>query len=597
MIMKRVLFISAFIAFSTFSIAQVGIGTTVPDASTILEISASDKGILIPKISLGNVTDTMLDGVNTAATGLLIYNTNPATTGGSGTGYYYFNSSIWERLDSSAGSSFWTLNGNVGTTSGTNFIGTTDSQDLSIRTNNTEKIRITTDGQIEVYNTGNSIFIGENAGNSDDLSTNNNVFIGKDAGMNNSSENNIALGTRALRDASAGANYNIGIGEETLFGNLSGTYNIALGYQSSAAITGGDYNVAMGYQALWQTASGQRNVGIGYQAGWNITGTDNIAIGDQAIRNATSNNDIGIGAGTGFFNQTGGNNTFVGHQAGYGTAAHNKSGSVFLGYQAGYNEQNSNRLYIDNSNTTSPLIYGEFDTNFARINGTFEVTGYSSFSASIDASGTAGSGVIEVDGNLRLDGNEVITNTGNTLYLQHDNTGDLRVDNTTFMVDASANRVGIGDLTPEYELDVAGAIMLEDMTAPASTAGHSGIYSNAGELNALDASGNSTVISPHHFSLVKPSEDMAWSFYSKNENIGKQVNVDMMKALRLIEKVTGEKLVYQADLKGNPINAKENLVSLVSELKTLSEENKGLKAQLEKQQREIEIIKEILKKN
>jgi len=84
--------------------AQVGIGTTNPDASSVLEINATDKGVLIPKVSLSDVSDTMLDGTNTAATGLLIYNTNAATTGGSGVGYYYFNGTIWERLATSASS-------------------------------------------------------------------------------------------------------------------------------------------------------------------------------------------------------------------------------------------------------------------------------------------------------------------------------------------------------------------------------------------------------------------------------------------------------------------------------------------------------------
>jgi hypothetical protein len=103
-------------------------------------------------------------------------------------------------------------------------------------------------------------------------------------------------------------------------------------------------------------------------------------------------------------------------------------------------------------------------------------------------------------------------------------------------------------------LEVAGAIMLEDASAPSAASGHSGLYSSSGELNAIDASGNSTVISPHHFSLVAPSEEMAWSFYSKNERIGQQVNVDMMRAIRLIEEVTGEQLIHKADLNGSEIS-------------------------------------------
>jgi len=97
--MKRILLFIFSLCFLPIGIqAQVGIGTTTPNASSVLDISATDKGVLIPKVSLLDVSDTMLDGVNTAATGLLIYNTNAGTTGGSGVGYYYFNGTIWERL-------------------------------------------------------------------------------------------------------------------------------------------------------------------------------------------------------------------------------------------------------------------------------------------------------------------------------------------------------------------------------------------------------------------------------------------------------------------------------------------------------------------
>lgn len=95
--MRVVFFIFYF--FSTFVSAQVGIGTTTPDPSAVLHIESSDKGILIPNINLSSILTTQLDGINTAAEGLLIYNTNPSTTGGDGVGYYYFSSSNrWEKI-------------------------------------------------------------------------------------------------------------------------------------------------------------------------------------------------------------------------------------------------------------------------------------------------------------------------------------------------------------------------------------------------------------------------------------------------------------------------------------------------------------------
>ncbi|MDX1479298.1 MAG: tail fiber domain-containing protein, partial [Saprospiraceae bacterium] len=61
------------------------------------------------------------------------------------------------------------------------------------------------------------------------------------------------------------------------------------------------------------------------------------------------------------------------YQAGKGTSAHNKSGSVFIGKQAGFNETASNRLYIENSSSATPLIYGEFDNDVLRVNGELQV--------------------------------------------------------------------------------------------------------------------------------------------------------------------------------------------------------------------------------
>jgi len=68
-------------------------------------------------------------------------------------------------------------------------------------------------------------------------------------------------------------------------------------------------------------------------------------------------------------------------------------------------------------------------------------TGRLDIQANIDASGGANTGSLQVGGALRIDGNEMITNTNSTLYLQNDNNGDLRVDATTLWVDASANQI------------------------------------------------------------------------------------------------------------------------------------------------------------
>ena len=51
------------------------------------------------------------------------------------------------------------------------------------------------------------------------------------------------------------------------------------------------------------------------------------------------------------------------------------SGNVFIGSRAGRDTENiSNRLYIENTSTFSPLIYGEFDNDLVRVNGDLDIT-------------------------------------------------------------------------------------------------------------------------------------------------------------------------------------------------------------------------------
>lgn len=63
------------------------------------------------------------------------------------------------------------------------------------------------------------------------------------------------------------------------------------------------------------------------------------------------------------------------------------------------------------------------------------------------------------------------------------------------------------------------------------------------ELKVRDEAGNITTLSPHNFSLIgKPSEEMAWAYYS--ERNGKKINVDMLAMTREVERLSGHKLVY-----------------------------------------------------
>src|SRR5664279_73083 len=103
-----------FIASS--SAKRVGIGTTTPNASSILEIKASNKGLLIPRTSTTSRT-----AIVNPAKGLMVYDTTTSS-------FWFHNGSIWVQIAASGNG--WSLTGNTGTNPSNNFIGTTDAQPL-----------------------------------------------------------------------------------------------------------------------------------------------------------------------------------------------------------------------------------------------------------------------------------------------------------------------------------------------------------------------------------------------------------------------------------------------------------------------------------
>ncbi|MCK4654139.1 MAG: tail fiber domain-containing protein, partial [Candidatus Cloacimonetes bacterium] len=186
----------------------------------------------------------------------------------------------------------------------------------------------------------------------------------------------VFLGSGAGTSDGGTDNYNVGVGISALHTNISGTYNTANGYKSLYSNDDGTCNTANGYQALYTNSTGDYNTANGNSALFHNTGSSNTAFGSYSLnRNTSGEYNIGIGSEANRYNQEGSQNTIIGYRAGRGTADHNKSGNIFLGYRAGYYETESNKLYIENSISSSPLIYGEFDNDYVEINGDFKVTG------------------------------------------------------------------------------------------------------------------------------------------------------------------------------------------------------------------------------
>jgi hypothetical protein len=81
--MKNIFFVFILL-LSTISFSQVGIGTASPSASSLLDITATDAGLLIPRM-----LQSERDAIQDPATGLMVYQTNNTS------GFYYYDGSGW----------------------------------------------------------------------------------------------------------------------------------------------------------------------------------------------------------------------------------------------------------------------------------------------------------------------------------------------------------------------------------------------------------------------------------------------------------------------------------------------------------------------
>ena len=135
---------------------------------------------------------------------------------------------------------------------------------------------------------------------------------------------------------------------------LSGVSNTSLGFWTGHSLVGGDYNTLLGAYAGYSVKDGLSNTMIGYRAGYKNSGERN----------------------------------------------------VFLGHQAGYNEFGDDKLYIDNTDTSDPLIYGDFDDDYVKMNADAEITqtltvnGNSYLQNNVDIDG-----VLNTTGNANIGGN------------------------------------------------------------------------------------------------------------------------------------------------------------------------------------------------
>ena len=214
-----------------------------------------------------------------------------------------------------------------------------------------------------------------------------NFALGYQALFASTSSYNVAIGSSALRNTTAG-NQSVAIGQAAGYTNISGNDNVFIGFNCGFFTTssnnvgigssamkntaGGSGNIAIGQAALYTATAASNCTAIGFQALFYNTSDNNSAIGYQALFNATGGSNTGIGVQALKTLTSGTNNVAIGFQAGYSMAAN--GAGVFIGYQAGYSETGANRLYISNTNTTTPLVYGLFSGTGAGLRVTSQAT-------------------------------------------------------------------------------------------------------------------------------------------------------------------------------------------------------------------------------
>lgn len=278
----------AFLTTPILTAQNIGVNATgaAPDAGAMLDISSTNKGLLIPRVNITNLA-TIAPITGSATVSMLVYNTNATT----GQGYYYWNGATWVRL--STGDA-WQLTGNAGTNATTNFLGTTDNIDFSIRRANLERFRLNAssvvfnensynyDFRIESNNQANIFFVD---GGSDEIGirtntptsmlhmTNGGVNVGANAmaSFDNLGADGVAL---SGYNQSTASGYN-GIEGIT---NYSGTAN------SPAGVFGLAINGSLTHRAIGVRGAANGRDGIGVlgsrQSGLGVTGWGGLFLND-----------------------------------------------------------------------------------------------------------------------------------------------------------------------------------------------------------------------------------------------------------------------------------------------------------------------------
>jgi trimeric autotransporter adhesin len=289
---------SLMITLSSFSQVAVNTDGTSPDASSMLDVKSSDKGLLIPRM-----TTSQRLSIAGPAEGLIVYDTDLGSL-------CFYRSGSWvQALCNTTG---WSVKGNAGTNPATDFIGTADNTALAFRYANIAS------GLINL----------------------NSTFFGYTAGKDNIGNYSTLIGSGAGWKVTSG-NANTALGYQSLYKTTTGISNTAIGIYSLFNNTTGEFNVATGSSSLYYNTTGQSNTANGPNSlNNNTTGSGNTAVGNSSLYTNT----------TGYYNTALGSNS--------GVSEVNFTNVTALGYAA--QATASNQVRLGNINVTSLFCQGAY---------------------------------------------------------------------------------------------------------------------------------------------------------------------------------------------------------------------------------------------
>ncbi|RYZ47844.1 MAG: hypothetical protein EOP49_20180, partial [Sphingobacteriales bacterium] len=307
---------------------RIGMGTTAPNASAILDLTSTSRGLLTPRM-----TAAQRNAIAAPANGLLVYQTDGVR------GFYYFDAT-WKAITPTPSSAAFA------NTSLSNLVHPTAvNADLLPGVGNIRDL-----GSVPLswralylndalYLNGLRFLHGDISGN---------TFTGIHSGISTTGNNNTGNGFHSLYNNTSGGG-NVALGYSSLLSNTVGDNNIAIGTSALGSNTDGFENIAIGGNASFSGVSTTRNIAIGYEALYNNQGQSNMAVGHRAMYNNQSgeiNSAFGFGAMSdnteGWFNSAFGygamtlNNGTSNTAVGAYSLFYNQAGSnnVSLGYQS-----------------------------------------------------------------------------------------------------------------------------------------------------------------------------------------------------------------------------------------------------------------------